>query len=110
MAKVLGTSGRYVSQEAIKLQRRIVTQVFIVVAGLGMMEGIFLSAYVPVWKLSPLLRGFLEIACLPDAFHLLNDLTTPLGNLDHSGAIPLGSKSAYHESGVPLIRSMNVHF
>lgn len=47
MAKVLGTSGRYVSQEAIKLRRRIVTQVFIVVAGLGIMEGIFLSPYVP---------------------------------------------------------------
>ena len=131
MAKVLGTSGRFVSQEAIKLRRRIVTQVFLVVAGLGMMEGIFLSAYVPIWKLSPLLHGLLVFACLPalwwfgrmmekrlddlqhrqqnmesglrgetrvaqilarlpDAFHVINDLTTPFGNLDHVVIGPTG--------------------
>lgn len=37
---------------------------------------------------------------------LLEEVTTKVG----SGATPRGGKSAYKESGIPLIRSMNVHF
>lgn len=36
----------------------------------------------------------------------VSDLTTKVG----SGSTPKGGKRAYHESGIPLIRSMNVHF
>jgi len=36
----------------------------------------------------------------------LVDLTTKVG----SGSTPRGGKDAYHTSGVPLIRSLNVHF
>lgn len=36
----------------------------------------------------------------------LKDLTTKIG----SGSTPTGGKAAYKESGIPLIRSMNVHF
>ncbi len=36
----------------------------------------------------------------------LKDLTTKIG----SGSTPSGGKESYQESGVPLIRSMNVHF
>jgi type I restriction enzyme S subunit len=36
----------------------------------------------------------------------LKDLTTKIG----SGSTPSGGKESYHEAGVPLIRSMNVHF
>jgi len=37
---------------------------------------------------------------------LLEEVTTKVG----SGATPRGGKNAYKESGIPLIRSMNVHF
>ena len=36
----------------------------------------------------------------------LKDLTTKIG----SGSTPSGGKESYHQSGIPLIRSMNVHF
>lgn len=38
--------------------------------------------------------------------HLLKSLTTKIG----SGATPAGGRNAYCDEGVPLIRSMNVHF
>ena len=38
--------------------------------------------------------------------HLLKSLTTKIG----SGATPAGGRNAYCDEGIPLIRSMNVHF
>jgi len=39
-------------------------------------------------------------------YALLGDITTKVG----SGATPRGGKAAYKSTGIPLIRSMNVHF
>ena len=47
MAKVLGESGRYVSQEAANQSRRIILLVVIVVSVLGMIEGFVLSSFIP---------------------------------------------------------------
>ncbi len=47
-----------------------------------------------------------EVACAKWETRKLRDLTTKIG----SGSTPLGGKESYHAEGIPLIRSMNVHF
>jgi hypothetical protein len=48
MAKILGESGRYVSDEAVRQRRRILVTVCVVIALLGLIEGIILSSYIPL--------------------------------------------------------------
>ena len=48
MAKVLGESGRYVSQEAVKQRRRIVVRLLVIVGLLGVVEGLVISSLIPV--------------------------------------------------------------
>lgn len=47
MAKVLGQSGRYTSQEAVRQRRLIVIWVCVVVSLLGVIEGLVLSSFIP---------------------------------------------------------------
>jgi hypothetical protein len=131
MAKVLGESGRYVSQEAVNQSRRIILIVVIAVCVLGMIEGFVLSSYIPSGALPAWFRLLILIAVLagmlilskwgfkkldalekkraamrrgatgeiqvgniladfPDSFCVINDLTTPFGNLDHVVVGPTG--------------------
>src|ERR1035441_8416988 len=48
MAKILGESGRYVSDEAVRQRRRILVTVCVIIAVLGVIEGIILSSYIPL--------------------------------------------------------------
>ena len=48
MAKILGESGRYVSDEAVRQRRRILVTVCGIIAVLGVIEGIILSSYIPL--------------------------------------------------------------
>lgn len=131
MAQVLGQSGRYVSQQAGELRRRILIRIIAVIALLGVVEGLFLSRYFRPWELPPLVFGLLAFVTLPliwwfgreterrldilesqrrnmergligesqvariltrlpDTFYVINDLTTPFGNLDHVVVGPTG--------------------
>lgn len=131
MARVLGESGRYVSQEAINQSRRIRLLVVIILAVLGGIEGFVLARFIPIrplpswvshtvfvgtllgiWILhrwggrrldawekdrDALRRGAAGeihvgniLTDLPDDFYVINDLTTPFGNLDHVVVGPTG--------------------
>ncbi|TAK96499.1 MAG: NERD domain-containing protein [Verrucomicrobia bacterium] len=131
MAKVLGESGRYVSQEAVNKRSRTVLVAFVGIAILGVIEGLVLSTFVPLGAFGSLLRLFLLLAALAgiflvyrvgsrkmdalekgrvammrgaagetlvgsklanflDEFCVINDLTTPFGNLDHVVVGPTG--------------------
>ena len=139
MAKVLGESGRYVSnQAAVKLQRILLSSI-VIIAFASMVVGLILgrwlfpvkpapSVSIPImvsllvvmlWvcrsfnrKLDTLERERLSmqrgaageigvgliLQKLPDNFYVINDLTTPFGNLDHvvvgpTGVFILDSKS-----------------
>jgi Nuclease-related domain len=48
MAKILGQSGRYVSDEVVRQRRRIMVTVWVTIALLGVAEGIVLSTYIPL--------------------------------------------------------------
>jgi hypothetical protein len=131
MAKVLGDSGRYVTQEAVRQRLRTFSFVCICISLLSIAEGFVLSgflppAFPPTWAKLPLslaviasvyalwrwgnrhldalekrrlnmLRGATGEAVvgsvlgnLPDDYCIINDLTTPFGNLDHVVIGPTG--------------------
>lgn len=131
MAKVLGESGRYVTEAAVKQRLRTLLIVCINIALLGVIEGLTLSSYISLaslpWWINPLLtigalvgiialwrwgnkridelerrRAALQrgatgenlvaekLASFPDDFCVINDLTTPFGNLDHVVVGPTG--------------------
>jgi hypothetical protein len=131
MAKILGESGRYVSDEAVRQRRRILVTVLVVIAVLGVIEGIILSSYIPlgwltgvgkaailliamvcIWAIDKwgnqkltviekrqdnMLRGAAGeiqvgnlLTKLPDGFCVINDLSTPNGNIDHVVVGPTG--------------------
>jgi hypothetical protein len=131
MAKILGESGRYVSDEAIRQRRRILVTVCLVIALLGLIEGIILSSYIPLgwlagWGKTAILfvaligiwvidkwgnekltviekkqdnmrrgaAGEIQVGHLltnlPDEFCVINDLSTPNGNIDHVVVGPTG--------------------
>jgi hypothetical protein len=131
MAKVLGESGRYVSNEAMAKRRRILLLAIVVVAFASMVEGLVLGHWLLPAGLSSLtgicimaifLVVLLGVAWLagrkiealekhsaamqrgavgeigvgtalqkfPDSFYVINDLTTPFGNLDHVVVGPTG--------------------
>jgi len=124
MAKVLGESGRYVSQEAVNQSRRFRLLVILVLAVLAGIEGFVLASFIPAGLIPAWLRLLTLIAIVPgmwllgkwgnkkldaldkkradmrrsaageihvgniladfpDDFCVINDLTTPFGNLDH---------------------------
>jgi hypothetical protein len=131
MAKVLGESGRYVSQEAINQSRKIVLLVLLIVAILAVIEGFIIASFISIGQWPPWVRtalllivliaiiiltkwgekklGALQkrrddmrrgaageihvgniLADFPDDFCIVNDLTTPFGNLDHVVVGPTG--------------------
>jgi hypothetical protein len=131
MAKVLGESGRYASQEALNQSRRLMLHVVVLVAVLAALEGLLLASFVPtrlipgwlrllvltailpcLWfwykwgnnklaaldkKRSDMRRGAAGeihvgniLADLPDDFCVINDVTTPFGDLDHVVVGPTG--------------------
>jgi hypothetical protein len=131
MAKVLGQSGRYVSEQAVKKRTQLWLATMVGSLLIGMIEGIlicltFYSKKVPavasisatltllllVWLLfktfdrkveklererTDMLRGAngevavgLVLSLFPDEFRVINDLTTPFGNLDHVVIGPTG--------------------
>lgn len=131
MAKILGESGRYVSDEAARQRRRILVTVCVIIGLLGMIEGVVLSSYLPLSWLSAWIRAATLLAAivsiwaidkwgnkkvtaierkkdnmfrgaggeiqvgnvltkLPDDYCVINDLTTPYGNLDHVVVGPTG--------------------
>jgi len=131
MAKTLGESGRYVSDEAVRQRRRLLVTVCVVIAGLGAIVGIILSSYFPlgwltgvgkaaillfatmgIWaidkwgnqkltviekKQDNMRRGAVGeiqvghlLTNLPDEFCVINDLSTPNGNIDHVVVGPTG--------------------
>lgn len=47
MAKVLGESGRYTSQETVNQRRRIIILVCVIIGLLGTIEGLVLSSFIP---------------------------------------------------------------
>jgi hypothetical protein len=129
MAKVLGESGRYVSQEAVKKRRKILAVSFFFVAALSWIDGFvfsFLYQKGPPWQ-SFLITVICILLCwigwkwvnrrigalerervnmmkgavgeasvgatlgeFPEDFHVINDLATPFGNLDHVVVGPTG--------------------
>lgn len=53
MAKILGESGRYVSDEAVRQRREIIITVMVIIALFGVIEGIVLSTLFPLGWLTP---------------------------------------------------------
>jgi len=131
MAKVLGKSGRYVSDETARQRQLILITVIVIIGILGFIEGILASTVVhldhlPTWGKLALMSLILVIiwaidlwgdqkldaiekrrdamqrgtdgenqvarvlATFPDDFHVIHDLTTPNGNLDHVVVGPTG--------------------
>ena len=133
MAKILGESGRYVTDEAARQKRRLLVLVIIVIAVLGFIEGVIVSSYLPpswltassigrfiililamfgIWAIDRwgkdkykaierrqenMLKGAVgekqvgrELTRLPDGFCVINDLSTPNGNIDHVVVGPTG--------------------
>jgi hypothetical protein len=133
MAKVLGQSGRYVSDEAARQRRIILGVAFTVIALLGLLLGVIMSSFLPLEWMAPwarlalmsvaifaivavdawgeqkldsaqrrsdaMLRGAAGeivvgniLAGLPDDYHVINDLSTPTGNIDH---VVIGPKGVF---------------
>lgn len=131
MAKVLGVSGRYVSEDAIFQSRRILVLTVSIICAISVMEGLLISSFLPVRLIPAWLRLATSIAVLPamvllvkragkryeamerrrgnmrrgaageilvgdilgnfpEEFFVINDLTTPFGNLDHIVIGPTG--------------------
>jgi hypothetical protein len=131
MAKVLGKSGRYVSDEAVRQRRRLLLMVCAMIAVLGVINGVIFSFYIPpgwlagwgkavillaalvcIWaidkwanknltviekKRDSMQRGAAGevhvgnlLTTLPDDFCVINDLSTPSGNIDHVVVGPTG--------------------
>ena len=64
MAKILGESGRYVSDEAVRQRRLIVVTACIIMALLGLVEGIVISAFLPLAWLSGVGRSVILLVVL----------------------------------------------
>ena len=63
MAKILGESGRYVSDEAVRQKRQIIITVIVIIALLGVIEGIVISTFFPLsWLTSVGKAGILIFA------------------------------------------------
>ena len=131
MAKVLGNSGRFVSDDATRKRNAIWTRIAVAISvisatwglmagstlrvmtvplwGSGLLSVVFMLVICLIWKWSSrrldelgrrrenLLRGAagemkvgLILEALPDEFHVINDLPTPSGNLDHVVVGPTG--------------------
>jgi Nuclease-related domain len=131
MAKVLGESGRYVSDQAVKQFRSMLSTVLVAVCILSVIGGFLIgwsvggartpawlsllivvvmgSAVFGIWRwANPKLDALektrlamrqgasgesavaLALASFPDDFCVINDLTTPFGNLDHVVVGPTG--------------------
>lgn len=131
MAKVLGESGRYVTQAAAKERQHLLYLLALVTALLGILNGLTLAPILSLHRLPPalnltiapaalvamallwkwtdrkmdaierrrlaLLRGATgenlvaeKLANFPDDFCVINDLSTPYGNLDHVVVGPTG--------------------
>lgn len=120
MAKVLGAAGRYVTEQSIKKYLRMFLFLYLFTLGLGVATGCLLAKQnflvllllllsIPVWihikkKIAILERerlnfrkgatgeavvGFV-LDRFPDSFHVIHDLTTPFGNIDHVVVGPTG--------------------
>ncbi len=70
MAKVLGESGRYVSDAAEKKWREFVVIGFIAVALIGVIEGLVLSSLLPSVRLPALAKAGLLVGAIPAALAL----------------------------------------
>jgi hypothetical protein len=131
MAKVLGQSARYVSQQAVKKRRQIVCALAIlgvaICTGTGFFAGFLLQEHTLTtvmatlvllldggfaWSIATFGGRWLEklekkrlamrkgavgeavVAAIledfPDDFYVVNDLTTPFGNVDHVVVGPTG--------------------
>lgn len=131
MAKVLGKSGRYLSDEVVRKTRRMLIVIVSVLGVFAVVEGMLLASFVPVrlvpmWIRLPVVLAILPamwfatrwgnkklealdkrradmrrgadgemqvghiLSGLPDDFCVINDLTTPHGNLDHVVIGPTG--------------------
>ena len=131
MAKVLGESGRYVSNEAAAKRQKILLLAIVVIVFASIVEGIVLGHWLLPAKLSSILSAVIMLTFLvillgvtwlvgkkikalekdcaamqrgavgeigvgsilqkfPDNFYVINDLTTPFGNLDHIVVGPTG--------------------
>jgi Nuclease-related domain len=64
MAKVLGESGRYTSQEAVKQRSRILILICVVIGLLGTIEGLVLSSFVPFSSLAWWFRSVVLVGSL----------------------------------------------
>ena len=131
MAQVLGESGRYVSQEAVRKRRKMMTLVLGAVATICLVWGISIGLTLHAFKIPALTCAITSTIALlvvlgiarwsfpkldelekervnmqrgangedlvaqalerfPDEFKVINDLTTPFGNLDHVVVGPTG--------------------
>lgn len=129
--KVLGESGRYVSDAAQREWRRVSSLTVILIGLLGLVEGFVLASFIPrallpPWAKTTLLIGVFPalyalwkwgnrkmddidkrhrayqrgadgedqvarvLARFPDDFHVIHDLATPFGNVDHVVIGPTG--------------------
>jgi len=75
MAKILGESGRYVSDEAVRQRRRLLVTVCVTIAVLGMIEGIILSSYVPLGWLTGVVKAAILLAAAIAFGRLTNGAT-----------------------------------
>ena len=64
MAKILGESGRYVSDEAARQKRQIIITVIIIIALLGVIEGIVLSTFFPLGWLTSIGKASILLVAL----------------------------------------------
>lgn len=64
MAKILGESGRYVSDEAVRQRRKILITVMVIIALLGMIEGIVISTFFPLSWLTPVGKAVILLAAV----------------------------------------------
>src|ERR1039458_3803699 len=81
MAKVLGESGRYTSQEAVKSRRRTVILVCVIIALLGVITGLIFSSFIPFGLLPWWFRSVVLIGALVGMLFL-----TRWGDRRHSTA------------------------
>jgi hypothetical protein len=61
MAKILGESGRYVSDEAVRQKRQIIITVMVIIALFGVIEGIILSTLFPLGWLTPVGKAVIVV-------------------------------------------------
>jgi hypothetical protein len=64
MAKILGESGRYVSDEAVRQKRKILITVILIIALLGVIEGVVISTFFPLNWLTPVGKAVILLAAV----------------------------------------------